>query len=143
MKSKKLRIIVFEDDETLSSLIKMVLQNEGHEVLTFSDPTICPVLQNDNAKCPQKHPCADVVLSDINMPNMDGLQLLKILKARGCKALDANKALMSAGLSIEQRQTVKELGCHLFTKPFKFSEIKKWLEECAARVPEGRLLAQL
>ena len=143
MTSNQLRIIIFEDDEMLSGLLKKTLQDDGHEVLTFSDPTACPVLQNYHTKCPQKHPCADVVISDINMPNMDGLELLSILKSRGCKALDANKALMSADTSNEQRDAVKELGCKFFAKPFKLTDVKDWLEECAARVPEGRLLAQL
>jgi len=143
MNTNQLRIIIFEDDEALSSLFKMTLQEDGHEVLTFSDPTVCPVLQNYKAKCPQKHPCADVVISDINMPNMDGLELLRILKSRGCKALDANRALMSADTSNEQREAVKELGCKFFVKPFKLNDVKRWLEECATRIPDGRLLAQL
>ena len=143
MSTKKLRIIIFEDDEVLSDLLRKVLQNDGHEVLTFSDPTVCPVLQNYKAKCPQKHPCADVVISDIKMPNMDGIELLNLLKSRGCKALDANKALMSADTSVEQRNAVKELGCHCFTKPFKLTDVTTWLETCASRVPESRMLAQL
>jgi CheY-like chemotaxis protein len=143
MSAKKLRIIVFEDDKALADLLQNVFQGDGHEVLTFSDPTVCPVLQNYKAKCPQKHPCADVVISDIEMPHMSGIELLSILKSRGCKALNENRALMSADTSMEQRNAAKELGCHFFAKPFKLTDVTTWLETCASRVPEGRLLAQL
>lgn len=143
MSSKQLRIIVFEDDQALSDLLRKVFQEMGHEVFTFSDPTVCPVLRNFKAKCPQKHPCADVVISDIEMPNMSGIELLRILKTRGCKALDENRALMSADTSVEKRTAVKELGCHFFAKPFRLTDVTTWLERCASRVPEGRLLAQL
>jgi hypothetical protein len=50
---------------------------------------------------------------------------------------------MSADTSNEQMDAVKELGCQFFAKPFKLTDLKNWLEECAARIPEGRLLAQL
>ena len=143
MAAKKLRVIIFEDDKALSDLLQNVLQNDGHEVLTFSDPTVCPVLQNYKAKCPQKHPCADVVITDMKMPNMSGIELLTLLKSRGCKALDANKALMTANATDEQRNAAEELGCHFFAKPFKVSDVTTWLEACASRVPEGRTLAQL
>ena len=143
MSTQKLRIIIFEDNEALTELLRNFLQGYGHEVHIFPDPTACPVLQEVNEKCPQKHPCADVVISDISMPNMDGIELLRTLKSRGCKALDNNKALMTADTSNENRKAVEELGCHFFQKPFKLADVTTWLDECAARIPEGRILAQL
>lgn len=141
--NKKLRIIVFEDDLDIMALLKDSLSAIGHHVLTFSDPTACSVFNNQDKKCPQQLPCADVVISDIMMPKVTGIDLFKLMRTRGCKALDKNKALMSADLKPEQIRDIQELGCHFIKKPFKLAEIIRWLEECAERVQEGRALADL
>jgi CheY-like chemotaxis protein len=70
------------------------------------------------------------------MPNMNGIELLKLQRKSGCKALDANKALMSAITTTHQQAEVKALGCHFFQKPFKLSEFQQWISECAKRTFE-------
>ena len=132
--SKGLRVIVFEDDLAVSGLLKKMLQRFGHDVRTFPDPTACPVYRNPECDCPMETPCADALITDIMMPNMNGIELLRLQRRRGCKALDANKALMSAATTPQQRAAVEELGCHFFQKPFKMSEVRQWLNECAERI---------
>jgi CheY-like chemotaxis protein len=83
-------------------------------------------------------PCADVIISDIMMPKMDGIEFFKNQRQRGCKAPDANKALMSASVSPLQQTAVAELGCHFIRKPFHIAEIRQWLEECGERISSGR-----
>jgi len=140
---KKLRIIVIDDDPAITTLLKTVISGLGHHVLTFPNPTACSVYKKPECKCPQDFPCADVVIADIMMPQVSGIDFFKLLKRRGCKALDANKALMSAAITTAQEQSVEELGCHFISKPFNLHEVKKWLSECAERTPEGRVLAKL
>jgi len=143
--TKKLRIIVIDDDTAINLLLKTALTKLGHHVLTFHDPTACPcpVLKKAICFCPQELPCADVIISDIVMPNMSGIDFFKRQKAGGCKAPDGNKALISATANKEPFDAIEELGCNFFKKPFKLVEIVKWIEECAERIPEGRLLAKL
>jgi len=131
---KKLRIIVLEDDIAMSDLFRKVLQGYGCEVQAFPDPTACVVFNNSECNCPMDKPCADVLITDMMMPNMSGIELLRLQRKRGCKALDANKALMSAITTPYQQEAVKELGCHFFRKPFKLAEIKQWINECAERI---------
>jgi CheY-like chemotaxis protein len=132
--SNKLRVIVFEDDIAMSHLFKKVLQGYGCEVQAFSDPTACTVFCNPECDCPMDKACIDVLITDFNMPNMNGIELLRLQRKRGCKALGANKALMSAMTTPRQQAAVKELGCHFFRKPFKLSKIKQWIDECAERI---------
>ncbi len=134
MVSKKLRVIVLEDDIAMSDLFRKVLQGFGCEVQAFPDPTACAVFGNPECDCLMDEPCADVLITDMMMPNMGGIELFRLQRKRGCKALDANKALMSAVTTTQQQAAVKELGCHFFRKPFKFIEIKQWLNECAERI---------
>ena len=132
--SKKLRVIVFEDNQAVSDLFKKMLQGFGHHVLTFSDPTVFHVCRDPECEYHEDSSCADALIVDIMMPNMNGIEFLKLQRERGCNILHDNKALMSAVTSPQQQAAVEEFGCHFFKKPFKISEVKKWLEECAERI---------
>ena len=133
--SKKLKIVIFEDDPALAALLKQELLHKGHDVSTFSEPTACPVYRDHETQCPRDSPCADVIISDHMMPNMTGIDFLKFQRMRGCKALDENKALITGSvLDADLKAAIGELGCHYIKKPFKVAEILSWVDECAARV---------
>lgn len=141
--TKKLRIIIIDDDPAINLLLKTALSKLGHHVLVFSDPTACQALHKTACSCPQEFSCADVVISDIVMPNMSGIDFFKRIKEKGCKTLSANKALISATTDSEHFDAIEELGCKFFAKPFKLTELVDWIESCAERIPEDRVLAQV
>lgn len=140
---KKLRIILLEDEKAISELLRKIIQGFGHEVLAFSDPTACPFCKNHRSECLQEYPCADVILSDNIMPNLKGIDYLNLLRTRNCKILPENQALMSAAISAEHQKDINALGCQFFQKPFMIHRLQKWLNECAGRVSEDRVLADL
>lgn len=74
----KIRALVFEDNDQLRSLISTILEMRGYEVFTFSEPGSCPLYLKDKCPCPLKHTCADIIITDINMPSVTGLDF-KIL----------------------------------------------------------------
>ncbi|MDH3998817.1 MAG: response regulator [Desulfuromonadales bacterium] len=131
--TEKLRVIVIEDDLAMSDLFKKILQGFGCDVRVFSDPTACPVFRTPECDCPMDSACADVLISDVMMPNMNGIELFELQRKRGCKALDANKALISATRAPEILSAIDNLGCRFFRKPFKISDIKCWINECSER----------
>ena len=141
--SKKLRVILLEDEKAISDLLRKIIQGFGHEVLAFTDPTACVFCKNHGSECLQEYPCADVILSDNMMPNLKGIDYLKLLRTRNCKILDENQALMSAAISPELQEDIHILGCQFFQKPFPISTLQSWLNECAERVSEDRILAGL
>ncbi len=132
---KKLRIIIFEDDKSLASLIKQVLLLKDHDVQAFSDPTACPIYRDNKIECPKSVPCADVIISDHMMPNMTGLDFLKLQKLRGFKAQNQNKALITgSAMHADSKHAIDELGCHYIKKPFRVAEVLRWVDECAERL---------
>jgi len=139
----RLRIFVFDDDPAITRLLQIMLSYKGHQVLTFPDPTACPVYNKTDCSCPQEFPCADVIITDIMMPNQSGIDMLRMQNERGCKAIAANKALMSASIDRELEATARELGCYFLKKPFRINELNKWLDECSGRIPPDRQLAKL
>lgn len=137
MARQKLRVIIFEDDQAFSDLLRKVIQGFGHDVLAFPDPTVCPSYRSLNGWCRKTSPCADVLITDNMMPHMTGLEFLKLQRTCGCKAMDANKALMSAASTPEQENDVATLGCKFFKKPFRIADLQQWLQDCEARVADS------
>jgi CheY-like chemotaxis protein len=71
-----------------------------------------------------------VILSDINMPGMDGLCLLRELKER-CPELPV--MMVTAYGDNERRRQATEAGAHEFlTKPVDFDRLKKELHRMSA-----------
>ena len=91
------RILIFEDNDILRATLKYVLNERGYEVFTFSDPRFCQVYDSINHKCSFDHACADIIISDIDMPTQTGLELMKYRKQKGCKT--KYRALMSGDWS--------------------------------------------
>ncbi len=66
------RILVVEDDPALLRLWSLMLRSLGHEVDSASDGAAA-------IACFRRQPC-DVVVSDVSMPRMSGLQLLEEIR---------------------------------------------------------------
>lgn len=68
-------VLVVDDDEDLRSLVDLYLRGAGYEVEMAQDG-IEALLQLG-------HGDFDLVLSDINMPNLDGLKLMEMINQKG------------------------------------------------------------
>ena len=66
------RVLVVEDNATIVSVVKYFLELEGFEVLVAADG----VAGRDIAV----RECPDVIVSDVNMPGMNGLEMVKALR---------------------------------------------------------------
>jgi len=71
----------------------------------------------------------DVIITDLNMPNMDGFELIKALKS--IPELEHSLIIVVTGLTDEE---IKERGSlppevHLFTKPIPFDELEALLRQ--------------
>ncbi len=124
----KPRAIVLDDDYTIRSVICDILEDRGYEVFGFSDPTLCPVYLDSKCTCADGRFCANIIITDINMPYMNGLEFIEHQRRNACKA--SNIAVMSGRWTDEVLVHAKRLGCHIFNKPFKIDELKKWLNAC-------------
>ena len=69
-KTEMANILVVDDSETFREQLRKVLQNAGHVVVEGGDG-----LQGLDAL--KAHPNIDVILLDINMPNLDGLGMCR------------------------------------------------------------------
>jgi len=131
---RKRRAIIFDDNTVILNLLDAFLSHKGYEVICFAEPVACPVYLNNGDHCPNTKPCADIMLSDFQMPGITGIELLKQQKEKGCRLDMRNKAIMS-GFMNGAEMKVQELGCAYFEKPFLLSELDAWIRECEERMP--------
>lgn len=137
---RKRRAIVFAEDFTVSGLFKDFFSSLGYDVLAFTEPEVCPVYSADREACSRRHPCADVILADFNMPRMNGVELLWAQAARGCMLTPLNKALVSARREDGMSEALKRLGSAFFERPLDMKELEAWVRGCEQRMDLTRPL---
>ncbi len=71
---KASRILIIDDEETIVRVLALSLRSDGHEVFTASSG------EEGIRVFQEKSP--DLVLTDIKMPGMDGIEVLKRIKER-------------------------------------------------------------
>jgi CheY-like chemotaxis protein len=102
-------LLVLEDDPDLQALLQLILENNGYAV-TIAGDGVDALMQLG-----RQH--FDLILSDINMPNLDGLQLLEIKNQKG---LQVPLIVLTADSTEECEQKCLELGAiDYITKPFR------------------------
>jgi len=71
-------ILVVDDDEMIRTLVSMLLRSKGHEILTAANGAEAVAVYRSYASQ------IDLVITDLNMPVMDGVQ--EILRIRMTKS---------------------------------------------------------
>ncbi|MGE0583099.1 MAG: response regulator [Steroidobacteraceae bacterium] len=66
------RILAVDDSAAMRQMVGVTLKAAGHDVLDASD--------GDEALALARKSPADLVITDVNMPNMDGLSLVRALR---------------------------------------------------------------
>ena len=125
----KLRVLIIDDEECIRDSLGLYLSEKGYEVQTANDPSICIGVKDGFNRSTE--PCADVIIVDQWMPVMTGIDFLSQRHEWGCKSASQHKALMSANLSEDLKEQAIQLGCKVFEKPVRLSEIEEWLAAVA------------
>ena len=100
----------------------------GYEVLTYQRLVNCPAYDG-SAACKEPYPCADIILAELHMPGMNGIDMLRVQSRNGCRVPAGSRALMSGDLDDTVQKGIRKLGCMYFQKPFSFNEVSTWLDE--------------
>ncbi len=110
----QVHVLVVDDDEVTCTLLEEVLSKEGYQVDR--------ALNGREAIEKGEHGSYDVVLTDIRMVGLDGMEVLKAYRQRNP---GTTIIMMTAFGSIETAiQAIKEGAYDYVSKPFKLDEIK-------------------
>jgi CheY-like chemotaxis protein len=119
-------ILVVDDEPDVAELFRQRFRREtrqGTYVMHFAGSGE----QALDLLAGEVQPTLIVILSDINMPGMDGLQLLGEIKQR---RPDLPVMMVTAYGDVERRRRAQELGAFEFiTKPVDFDHLKEQLRQ--------------
>ncbi|NPE27320.1 response regulator [Methanococcoides sp. SA1] len=123
---KKLEILIAEDDDGHAELITMGLQDSGvcNKITRFSDgKEAWEFLKN----CGEGSDRSYLLLLDINMPNMDGVEVLSRMKQSNClKKIPV--IMLTTTDDPREVERCYELGCSVYiTKPVDFTDFSEKL----------------
>ncbi len=117
-------IWIIDDEAATSDVLSAMLQEIGHETRVFNDAR--------EALAAYKPGAADVLMTDIRMPGLDGLELTRKIRARDPRA---TIIVLTGFPSVEDAvEAVKMGAADYMTKPFRLEEIRMRL----LRVLEAR-----
>jgi two-component system phosphate regulon sensor histidine kinase PhoR len=112
--SEKKKILVVDDEPNVCKSVRQALLSQGYE--------IDMALSGEEALRKEEGACYDVVIADLMMPGLSGLDLLKSLKARNARA----KVIMITGYpTLKTTVQAMEIGAFEYLpKPFLPAELR-------------------
>ncbi len=129
------RVLVVDDEENLRLVVRTFLKRDGYEVeVAASGEEALGLVETFGP---------DVILTDVRMPKMGGMDLLATLKAKG---IEATVIVMSAYGNVDLALEAIKAGAYDYIqKPFKAEEVLLTLRKAEERESlrrENRVLRQ-
>ena len=117
------RVLVIDDEKPFGDMLGVFLRKEGYQATCVTSASVGLEHLKTNA--------IDVVLCDIQMPTMSGLEFLQQMKDQ---ELTANVVMMSAFGTLEVAVSCMKLGAYDFiAKPFQADELRLVLDKLSER----------
>jgi CheY-like chemotaxis protein len=109
------KVLVCDDERFSVRLVQLTLERAGHEVIVAYDGDECLRMLQDFRP--------DLLVLDIVMPNVDGLEVLRNIRSSEALA-DLNVILVTARAQAEEIEDGYRAGANLvLTKPFNPTEL--------------------
>src|SRR3954465_5700433 len=128
------RILIVDDDRAICDYMQTLLERDGYEVKTLSDPLVV----EEEVRAGGYH----LIILDLMMPKLDGIEVLKRIRKVDN---DIAVVIFTGFPNLESAVTSMKLDAVDYIKnPFKVDEFRKWLarvmrKKGLARSPEEQL----
>lgn len=123
-----MKIAILDDDPLILDLLRVYFSRRGHDVFAFPNPTefLCKAKHPETVCKSREIPCVDMILSDVNMPYINGIDFFAGQLKKGCRC--RHIALMSGAWQKFDMENASALGLKCFEKPLDFRQITEWLK---------------
>ena len=118
IKWDELRILVVEDEPDLREILVMVFEQEGSQVMSAKDGNEAWSLVQSQSP--------DFVISDVRMPNCDGIQFLETVRKN--HPTQPPIFLATGFADINEEQAVQKGAVSLISKPFNINDLFTMIE---------------
>src|ERR1039458_1262016 len=124
---KKLRVLVVDDQPAVAEVVADSIQYAGHEIVGIARDGVDAV-----TKAKELQP--DLVVMDISMPRMNGVEAMKVI----LMAKSAKRVLLMSGeyrsLGVTRDEMTRHGAAGFMEKPFNVTELFDMLDRWAAEV---------
>jgi two-component system response regulator AtoC len=118
-KSMKPSILIVDDDEVMLETLSEVLKKRGYEIFLASSGNVALSVIKKNI--------IDLILLDMRLPDVDGLEVLKKIKELDTEIL---VIMMTAYSDVQTAVSAMKSGAyHYINKPFELDELKLLIEK--------------
>jgi len=122
------RILVIDDEDVIRMLVVEILESAGHEVTSAESAEVALALL--------EHAEFDLVVSDVIMPGLSGLELLEAVRAH--RASLPVVLVTGAGTYDTLSQALTRGAAGLVTKPFAHSDLQSAVADALERATRSR-----
>jgi DNA-binding NtrC family response regulator len=118
---RKVSILILDDEEIVCTRLKPTLEKAGYFVETFTDSRQVKELLDRRR--------FDILITDLKMPYIDGMQLFDIAKK---KWPDIEVIIITGFATIDVTREALRAGVHdVIAKPFRISQLKDSIDKIA------------
>jgi DNA-binding NtrC family response regulator len=126
--NNRLDILIVDDEAIVCTRLKPALEKDGHRVETFTEST--------RAKKRLEESRFDIVVTDIKMPDVDGMELFRFIREKW----PTTRVIIISGFATVEitREAFQAGASDVIAKPFKISQLKALVTRVASEILDAR-----
>ncbi len=119
MNERQIEILVVDDEEIVGTRLKPTFEKEGYIVDTYTDSTLAQKRLEEHRY--------DIVVTDIKMAEVDGIELLRFIREKWPKT---RVIIISGFATVDITRTAFRAGVvDVLAKPFKIRQLKELISQ--------------
>lgn len=123
------RVLIVEDEPTVAQMLVDVLETDGHEVEVAANGLLA--LEKIEARA------YDLIISDLRMPELDGIGLYREIKRRQPAVLARFVFVSGTADDPEYRRFLSESAVPILAKPFVLADLQQLIRRVLSTPKHG------